>query len=294
MRDLRRRARDVEAAPRRAIVTSSAASIWRRFASSGPHRLASARLSTGASVSVPVDAPCRRTPPICGRRRRRAREPARAACGGVKPPDGRAALFALRPASSPFPRCAPSLPPTCAASAPRGSSARSVVASTRSSARASAGIESRRAHERVGDARAYSRCRLRRKSVMSLPRPELAPDGAVQRRIELGQLQRAARVVDLRRVVQQALRDRRTHQRVEHAALQPEHLLVDRQVERRRRAAELLRVVDVERRDRHLAQERRREIEAVGRQHLAWRAGRALRAASAASIGVSGWRPLPT
>src|SRR6185312_17067428 len=102
-----------------------------------------------------------------------------------------------------------------------------------------------------------------------VPALELAPHGAVQRRIEIGQLQRATRVVDLCRVVQQALRDRRTHQRVENTPLQAEHLLVDRQVERRRRAAELLRVLDVERRDRHLAQEGRRKPETVGGQYLA-------------------------
>ena len=71
-----------------------------------------------------------------------------------------------------------------------------------------------------------------------LARDELAEDRAVQRRVQLGERQRLRAVAHLELVVEQALRDVRSEQRHQHRPLHVEHLLVDRDVDRRHAAAE--------------------------------------------------------
>ena len=159
----------VKSAPRRAIVTSSAASIWRRFASSGPHRLASARLSTGASVSVSVERRAVGSRPCSATEARRAPQRARAAAAASNRLADERRLLRFVQQRLPFPAmCAFASADNCRVGA-RASSARKRRRVDAQQRTRIGRHRLRRPQSALATRVAYSRCRLRRNSEMSLP-----------------------------------------------------------------------------------------------------------------------------
>ena len=179
------------------MATSSAASICRRLASSGPQRLASARLSSGASVTDVCGRFAMRASERLPHQRRLQRLVERGqALGEVR------ARFRRRPV---------------AASAPRRARRAACCASARSSARASAGMVGAGARARSRDARHVLALQVAADERNVLARGELAPDrrGAASSRARRA-CSASARIAHLELVVEQALRDVRSEQRRQH------------------------------------------------------------------------------
>src|SRR5205823_5239935 len=75
---------------------------------------------------------------------------------------------------------------------------------------------------------------------------EFAPDRAVQRLIELGEMKTRLRIVELDLTVENPLRDGFAHQIVEDAALNRQHLSGERIIHARRRQSDAVDVVSIE------------------------------------------------
>ena len=216
----------VNAPPRCAIVTSSAASIWRRFASSGPHRFASARLSSGASVISTGRWPRRGAIPGVNEQSEQGPGPAGRLAGAWRQTPCRtsgafSASSSVANASREV-RARPSRSPVLRwrgrdLAAQRARLDRATARGRRPASSATAAASAAAMRRRC------SRCRLRADQRDVLAGLELAPDRAAQRCVELGQPERLPTGVDLGLGVEHARGDRVAHQLVEHARLQRQH-----------------------------------------------------------------------